>query len=394
MPESDGLSLVVLGLLLLGGCLAHLTSRRFPIPKVTLLLIIGALSGPSGFDIVPDNVVAWFPFVSHLALAMVGFLLGESFAGKQLKETGRVALVVSIAKAVLAAVVVLGATRLAGASWPMALLLAGIAPASAPAAIMETIHSMNAKGRLSTTVLEVVAIDDAWGVLIFSIMLTLALAVTGGQSPASSIGSGLWEVFGALLLGGGLGLVMAWLTGKIRGGEPTLVEASGFVILCAGLGEVLGVSYLLATMTLGTVLANRAADSMRPFHEIEHIRAPFLAMLFLLAGFRFEVDTLVSLGLIGGVYIVGRAGAFIVGAWAAGRAIGAAASLQRSIGWCLMPQAGVALGLALLAEREVSSVRGQVIPLVIATTIVFGVTGPLLLRWRLIHDGEAGAGDS
>lgn len=390
---STGPDMVVLGLLLMGGLLAYVASWRASIPRVTLLLVVGAVSGPSGFDIVPEAVIGWFPFVSELALAMVGFLLGESFAGKHLKETGRVALGISVAKAVLAAILVLLLVRLAGGTWTLALLLAGIAPASAPAAVVETVHETRARGPLSRTVLEIVAIDDAWGILLFSGLLVAAQATAGNGAGLDSVADGLWQIGGAVLIGGALGLPMAWITHRIRGGEPTLVEAAGFVFLCAGLAEVSGASYLLATMTLGTVVANRAPESGRPFHAIERVREPFLAVFFLLAGFRFELATVTSLGLIGALYVLGRSVGFVGGSWAAGRLLDAPAGLRRRIGWCLFPQAGVAMGLALLAEREVPSVAGTVLPLIIATTILFEVIGPVLLRWQLAGAGESGRGD-
>lgn len=391
MHETNGISLVVLGLLLLGGYVAHFASRRVSIPKVTILLVIGALCGPSLFDIVPQRIVDWFPFISMLALSMVGFLLGESFAGKHLKETGRVAFTVSITKALAGAVAVTLVVRLAGGSWTMALLLGGIAPATAPAAIVETVRETGSKGPLTNTVLEVVAIDDAWGVILFSILLVAAQA-TSGESAAglAEIGSGVWEVAGALLLGGVLGLPMAWLTGRIRGGEMTLVEASGFVFLCAGLAQVIGVSYLLACMALGTMVANRAKESSRPFHEIDHVREPFLAIFFLLAGFRFDVQTLTVLGAIGLAYVLTRSGAFFAGTWAAARWSHADEVVRRRAGWCLLPQAGVAMGLALLAKQEVPEAGEQILPLIIATTILFEVTGPLLLRWQLARADEIG----
>jgi len=304
-----------------------------------------------------------------------------------------VALGISVAKAMLAAVLVLLVVRLAGGSWTLALLLAGIAPASAPAAVVETVHETRARGPLSRTVLEIVAIDDAWGILLFSGLLVAAQATAGDGAGLSGITDGLWEIGGAVLIGAGLGLPMAWITRRIRGGEPTLVEAAGFVFLCAGLAEVAGASYLLATMTLGTVVANRASESARPFHAIERVREPFLAVFFLLAGFKFDLGAMTSLGLIGGVYVVARSAGFVGGSWAAGHLLDAPAELRRRVGWCLFPQAGVAMGLALLAEGEVPSVAGTILPLVIATTILFEIVGPVLLRWQLARAGETGRGE-
>lgn len=388
MPETTGLSTVVLGLLLLGGYVAYLTSVKAAIPRVTVLLLVGVVCGPSVLDIVPSAIVDWFPLVSQLALAMVGFLLGESFAGKRLKETGRVALVISVVKALLPIAVVLPAVRLVGGSWVLAILLSGVATATAPAAVLETIHETRSKGPLTNTVRQVVAIDDAWCIMLFSILLAWAQAITQSGSPMDNLYEGFWEIGMAVLLGVALGVPMAWLTGRIRSGETTLVEAAGFVFVCAGLADLIGASYLLATMTLGTVVANRSRAASRPFHAIERIEEPFLAIFFLLSGFKLELGALAPLGLVGATYVVARMGTFIFGSWAAARAMHAKPNIRNNIGWCLMPQAGVALGLALLAERKLPSLDGQLLSLVIAATILFEITGPLLLRWRLTRAGE------
>ncbi len=393
MHASDSLSLVVLGLLLLGGYVAHAAADRASIPKVTILLVAGAVSGPAGLDLVPDPVRDWFPFVSQLALAMVAFLLGESFAGKHLAQTGRTAFAVSVAKALLAAVLVMLAVRTAGGSWPLALLLAGIAPATAPAAIFETVREVRAAGPLTDTLLEVVAIDDAWGIVLVSVLLVAAGGIAGGDvSAAEQVKDGLWQVGGALGLGALLALPMAWVTGRVRGGEATLVEAGGFVFLCAGLAGMLGVSYLLATMTLGATLANKSADARRPFHAIERVREPFLAVFFILAGLELDLGALTTLGGVGMAYVVARPLGFFAGTWLAARAVDAEDTVRRHLGWCLLPQAGVALGLALHAEQRLPQLQGTLLPLVVATTVLFELAGPIVVRLQLAAAGEAGRG--
>jgi Kef-type K+ transport system membrane component KefB len=268
------------------------------------------------------------------------------------------------------------------------LLLAGIAPASAPAAIFETIREGKSKGALTNTVLGVVAIDDAWGVIIFSLLLVTAQAITGHGTHVSELFNGGWEVFGAVLVGGLVSLPMVWVATRIRKGEPTLVEAAGFVFLCAGLASVLDVSYLLSAMVLGAVVANRAKENMRPFHAIEGIREPFLAIFFILAGLRFDLGKLLSLGIIGAIYIAARTAGLVLGGTIAGKIVNAPKEVQRRVGWCILPQAGVALGFALLAQEKLPEFGESVLPLIIGTTIIFELTGPLIARWHLRRAGE------
>jgi Kef-type K+ transport system membrane component KefB len=391
MESFHGTGLLAIGIALLAGYLAHITGPLIHIPRVTLLLALGVVCGPSVLDVVPHQLAEWFPFVAHIALAMVGFLLGERFVGKELREKGAAVLWISVGETLTAAVVVLCALLAVGASLPLALLMAGIAPASAPAAIFETVREGRAKGPLTRTLLGVVAVDDAWGVITFSVLFVAAQAVAGGGNGVSQLLSGLWEVLGAVLVGAVVAAPMIWITRRIRRGEATLIEAMGFVLLCSGLASLLEVSYLLAAMTLGAVVANFAQRPRRAFHEIEGVSEPFLAIFFILAGLKLELDTVTTLGLIGATYIVARSVGLITGGVIAGRLGGAERDVRHRIGWCILPQAGVALGFALLVQEQLPDLGATVLPLVIATTVLFELLGPLAARWHLRRAGEWGA---
>ena len=394
MESSQGPALIVLGLALLAGYVAYVAGPRLHVPRVTLLLLVGVLCGPSALDLVPEAIIGWFPFVAHMALAMVGFLLGERFAGRSLQDTGRAVLWISVGESLAAAAAVLAALLLAGAPLPLALVMAGIAPASAPAAILETVREGGTEGPLTETLLGVVAVDDAWGVLTFSVLFVVAQAVSGAGAPLQQLLTGIWEVGGAALLGAAVGLPMAWITGRVREGEPTLVEAMGFVFLCSGLATVLHVSYLLAAMVLGVVVAVRAHHHQRPFHEIEGVSEPFFAVFFVLAGLKLDLGVLPTLGVIGAVYVLARGAGLVAGGIVSGKLSGAEDAVARRIGWCLLPQAGVALGFALLAQQRMPDIGDTVLSLVIATTVLFEVLGPLLARWQLRRAGEWGSSDS
>lgn len=155
---------------------------------------------------------------------------------------------------------------------------------------------------------------------------------------------------------------MAWLTGRLGQGEPAILEAAGFVFLCGGLATLLDVSYLLACMVLGAVVANRAKHYTRPFHAIEGVSDPFLAVFFVLAGFRLELDALADLGWLGIAYVLARATGLIVGGRLGAKFAQAPPVVQKHIGWCLLPQAGVALGLALLAAERLPEIGERCCP--------------------------------
>jgi len=382
------LVLLVIGILLLTGYAAHAVGKRTHVPRVTLLLLLGLISGPYLLDLVPQNIEEWFPFVAHMALGMVGFLLGESFYGKNLKFTGRVVLWISIAQTLVVAFLVFIVLFISGAGIAISLILAGIAPATAPAATIDLVQERKAKGPLTNTLLGVVALDDAWGIMLFSVMLILVEGLMNGTVANMQFLYILWEILGAGLLGVILGVPMAWLTGRIKRGEPTLLEAAGFVFICGGLALFLKVSFLLSTMVLGAVVANRAKHHTKPFRDIKGISEPFLAIFFFLAGYEFELESLFAIGSVLIAYIFARSIGKILGGLIGGKMSKAPELITQGIGWCLIPQAGVAVGMALLVVERLPDLGIKILPIVIASTIMFEIIGPILTLWQLRKAGE------
>lgn len=365
--------------------------RRVHVPRVTLLLLLGFLAGPSVFNLVPETASDWFPLAARLALSIIGFQLGERFLGRKLRKTGKTITVVSLVEVAGAAAAVFLAVLLLGYSLPLALLLAAVAPASAPAATVDVVREARAKGPVTETVLGSVAIDDAWGVILFSILLVIAQAITGQALSPLIVLEGIWEVVGGILLGVLIGLPMAWLTGRVRPGELTLIESLGFVFLCSGLAIHFGLSHILACMAMGATVSNLAKHHRRPFHAIEEVEQPFLIIFFLLAGFDFDLQHVWTVGAIGLVYVVARSLGKIAGAYTGGVLAAAPASVRNHTGFCLLPQAGVALGLALMASERYPQLGSQVLSIVIGTTVVFEVLGPIITRLALRHAGEIAA---
>lgn len=384
-----GLIQLLLGVFLIVGFLAHAIGARAHVPRVTLLLLLGVLIGPV-LGIVPVGAEAWFPLIAQIALSIVGFMLGEEFSGKKLKRTGEVVLAVCVAETLCAALFVFVALLLIGTPLVLALLLAGIAPASDPLATVDVIKEGKARGPLTDTVLGVVATDDMFGVILFSLLLVVADGLAGTEAAWSLALAGIWEVLGGVLIGVALGVPMAMLTGRIRTGELTLIETLGFVLLCGGTADLLHASYLIACIVMGAVVANRAKHHHRPFHQIEGISHPFLITFFILAGFEFSVSAFLSFGLITTVYIVARSAGLVAGGSLGAALVESPPVVKRYVGWCLLPQAGVALGLGLIAADRFPEFGGGILSLAIATTFVFEVLGPVATRVSMHLAGESG----
>lgn len=383
LDPASGVVLTVIGLFLLAGYVAHTLGPRARLPRVTLLLLLGLIAGPSVLDLVPHEVSRWFPRVAHAALSIIGFQLGERFLGRRIRETGGVVLAVSLAEVLFAALAVFLILIAVQTPPLIALLLAAVAPASAPAATVDVINESQAKGPVAETVLGVVAIDDAWGVILFSLLVVVAQGVQGEAVSTEILLHGAREVLGGIGLGAVLGLPMAWLTGRIRKGELTLIEAMGFVFLCGGLAKSLEMSYILACMAMGAVVSNLARHHTRPFHAIKEIDQPFLIVFFLLAGFDFQIAELKTVGLVGVAYIAARALGLVAGGYLGASFARAETTVRSYVGWCLLPQAGVALGLGLLVAERFPELGSRILSLVVGTTVVFEVAGPVATRLAL-----------
>ena len=374
--------LLTLGALFLLGLAFDEFGRRTRLPRVTLLMLFGILAGPSGFDLLPIEAQQWYEFLAAAALTMVAFLLGGTLSLDALQRRGRDILTISLV-VVIATITTVGSGLIAiGVEAPVALLLAGIATATAPAATQDVIRQTRAKGRFAETLLGIVAIDDAWGLIAFSLLLIAAKALSG-ESASTAAMHGLWELFGAIAIGAAVGFPAAYLTGRLRAGEPVQSEALGVVFLCAGFAIWLNVSFLLAGMVAGAIVVNFAKHHRRPFHEIEHIEWPFMLLFFILAGASLELAQLSHLGFIGAVYIVLRVAARVAGGWLGARLSDAPPAYGRWIGLALTPQAGVAVGMALVAGDHFPDLRETILAITIGTTIVSEIFGPLLTQAAL-----------
>ncbi len=379
---------LTIGAILLFAPAIDAIGRRTKLPRVTLLLIFGLLIGPDALDFLPALGQTWFPIVTDLALLMIGFLLGEKLAFSFLRKNARAVLWISAGEVLVTVVIMFSILFLIGVPVEIALILAGIAPASAPAATVDLVHEVKAKGNFTNILLAIVAIDDAWGLIVFSILFAFAQSLQGTSGGVDVLLAGAWELGGALLVGIALGVPMAYLTGRIRPGKPTLPEALGFVFVCGGLALYLDVSIILASMVLGGVVANLAKHHERPFHAIENIESPFMILFFVLAGASLHIDSLAEVGLIGGAYIISRVIGQVSGAWA-GAMIGKSGPLvKKYMGLALMPQAGVALGMALIAGNKFPEIGGTIFPIVAGTTVLFELIGPIMTRMALAKAGE------
>ncbi|NEK23619.1 cation:proton antiporter [Sulfitobacter sp. JBTF-M27] len=372
-------TLLALGILFFAGLLADQIGRRTRVPRVTLLLMCGLIAGWLG--LLPERIEALTDTIMVAALTFVSFLLGGSLKADSLKSHGVEILLISVAIVLSTLSVVTLGLLLLKVDLALALVLASIATATAPAATLDVIRQSGIDNGFVRSVKGIVAIDDVWGLIAFSLCLSIATHLNGTENAVPL--SATYEIGGAIFLGLVIGLPAAFLTGRIDDGEPLEVEALGIAFLTAGLALWMEVSFLIAGMVVGALIANVASHHNRAFHEIEHIQWPFMILFFILAGASLNLPSIAALGGIGIAFVLLRTVSRLAGGW-----IGAslAKSTERNkplFGIALLPQAGVAIGMALLAGQALPAWKDQIMILTVGSTVVFELIGPFCTMWAI-----------
>ncbi len=373
-------ALITIGALLAVSLVANWVGERTALPRVSLLLSVGVLAGPLFLDLLPSEREQWFSVASRIALVMVGFLIGGEFTAEQLRRRGAAVAVIATSQGLVTAAFVAGGLLLAGVDTTVALLLGGVATATDPAATRSVIEDSNERGDASRTLLGVVALDDVVGIVVFSILLAAADVVAGGGGGVGrELLTGFGELGGGVVVGAVIGFVASRLTGRLPRGEPTLEEALAAVFLCAGITWWLDVSYLIAAVVMGAVVANLAEHHERSFRTVEGIEWPFLVVFFVLAGAQITRDTLSAAVVLGG-YVVFRVVGKTVGSAGGARLVGVRWRQGLWFGPALLPQAGVALGMALSGAERFAQQAETIVGVAVVSTVLFELVGPLAVR--------------
>ncbi len=379
-------NLFIIGIVFFLGLIADIMGRKTIIPRVTFLILIGLSIGPSGIDLLPNSFIEdWFGTITTISLGMIGFLLGQEFTIKSIKNIGKQVFYIAISKVILTFILLSVSLILFGVSIPVSLILASIASATAPAAIYEIIHELRIKSKFSKTLLSIVAFDDILALLLFSFILAF-VSINTDNSVFTIMLNGLTHILYSLILGFSLGYPIAKITGRITNGEPIMIEALGAVFLVSGLAVMLELSPILATMALGSALATFASHYKITFNAIKYIEWPFMVVFFLLAGASLKIDTLFNIGMIGIIYIIVRIIGFYLGARIGAKLSNADKNIEKDIGFTLIPQAGVAIGMALMASHKFGSNSDIILPIILGTTVFFEIIGPVIARYFLIKN--------
>lgn len=392
--------LLYAGVLITTGLLFGKLAKYVRLPNVTGYIVGGLLIGPSVLNLVKESSFASLELVSVVALGFIAFSIGNELKLSYFKRVGTKPIVIAVMESLFAVVFVFIALiiyflivgELNNVNIRFSLVLAAIAAATAPAATLMVVRQYKAKGTLTDTLMSVVAIDDSVAIVLFGILVALAnaLAPSASSEPlVLQILTPFWEIFVSLGIGGVIGLILTlgcrWFTG--RGNRISLVVASVFLTIY--LADLTGGSSLLAAMALGTIFANLSKKYEEVNGLIYFVTPPIFIMFFVLSGAELNLSVLKVVGLLGFVYIIVRVCGKIFGAWLGAKITKSEAKITKYLGFALIPQAGVAIGLSLIATQVLNPDMGMGIrAIILGATLIYELLGPIVTKASLKKAGE------
>ena len=377
--------IISISLMLMLGFLMTRVTKLCKLPNVTAYIVTGILIGPYCMNLIPRQVVEGTAFLPDIALALIAFSTGEFFKLETLKRNGWKVLIVTLFESLLASALVFVAAFW-GLGLPLAfsMVLAALAAATAPASTMMTIRQTGAKGTFVDTLLLVVAIDDIVSLIAYSMAIYAAVVVTsGGALNASTIIDPLIRNLVAVVLGGLFGFVMKGLLTN-RNTDNRLIVSIALIFAFCGICAAFEISPLLGCMAMGTVYINVAEDE-RLFRQLGYFSPPLLLLFFVRSGLSFDLSALFSTGSLGGkpliivglVYFLVRIFGKYAGAFLGAGLTKMTSSVRNFLGLALIPQAGVAIGLAAMGARTLGGEMGSTLEtIILASSVLYELIGP------------------
>ncbi len=410
MTQTSGI-LLSLSVAMLAGLLLSRLAKKVSLPAVTAYLIAGILIGPFclgaiGIDGigVTAHQLEGFSIISDVALGFIAFAMGNEFRLAQLKKIGKQATVIGIVQAIFTTIVVDAILIILHLiiphklSLPAAIVLGSVATATAPAATLMVIKQYKAKGPLTETLLPVVALDDAVGLIVFAISFGIAKSLnTGSVDIISVVLEPLLEVVLSLALGAIMGLLFTLCEQFFHSRSKRMAVSVTFVLMTVGLslmsfeigGVHIGFSSLLACMMLGTIFCNACDVSEELMDRADRWTAPILILFFVISGAELDLSVFADVAVIaiGVVYIISRSIGKYFGAGISARVTKCSPEIIKYLGITLLPQAGVALGMAIKA-MELGPDGAIVRNITLFAVLVYEIVGPYLTKRALTAAGE------
>lgn len=383
-------TLLGLSLGMVVGLLMTRIMKKINLPNVTGYLIAGLLVGPYCLNIFSAENLEGLTILTNAALGFIAFSIGGEFKLSSLKQLGAKVFVITLFEAVGASALVATVLILLGVNPSLSLVLGAIASATAPAATLMVVRQYKASGPVTSTLLPVVAIDDAVCLMLFSILSSVSKSLEAGAGFdfKSTILKPIGEIAGSLVIGFAVGFVLSIATKFFlsRANRISLVVTA--VFLGVGLSELLGLSSLLLCMAIGAAMANFAKVSDAVMECTDRWTPPLFMLFFAISGAQFNFEVLKTVGFVGVMYLVLRSAGKYFGAMAGCAIVKTEKNVTKYLGITLLPQAGVAIGMAQLSLTVVPEYGEQIRAVVLCATLVYELVGPLLTKIALTKAGE------
>jgi Kef-type K+ transport system membrane component KefB/CBS domain-containing protein len=394
--------LFLLGLALFGGTIGGRVFQKIKIPQVVGYIIIGIIIGQTGFNIVDHKIIQILQPFNYFALGLIGFMIGGELKKKIFVKYGKQFMYILLFEGITAFILVslligfVGSFFLAPKiAWALGLLIGAIASATAPAATTDVLWEYKTKGPLTTTILGIVAMDDGLSLILFAIATSMAGSIIGQTSGANLINfiQPVYEIFGSIIVGLLSGLILSKLLKRYSEADRVLAFSLGMVLLVLGISIALHMDMLLAAMALGMMVTNYAPRKSKDvFALVGRFTPPIYVLFFVLVGAKLNVRNMPFYMLILAiVYLLGRTGGKMLGANLGAKISGAPIVVQKYLPLCLFSQAGVAIGLSILAgQRFEGEIGNAIVVIITGTTFVVQLLGPPFVKLAVEKAGEVG----
>ena len=383
-------ALLSLAIILLTGLIFEKIIRLFKLPNVTGYLIGGLLIGPSVLNLVTEGQLESLSFVSSIALGFIAFSIGGEFKMSYFKRVGLTPIIIAIFESLMAVFMVTGTLILFGFDKAFSIVLGAIAAATAPAATIMVIKQYKAKGSLTETLLSVVALDDAVALIAFGVAVAISQMINNpsGANLLSQIASPVIEILMSLVIGGILGflLVLPVRFYKDDASRQSLIYI--FIFIALYIASKGGYSDLLTIMAMGAVFTNLSNESLKLMRIADVMTPPIFMAFFVLSGADLKLSILPSIGLVGIIYVVIRSVGKVLGASIGAILSKSDANIRKYLGFALLPQAGVAIGLTVVAKTVVPQYAETIRAVILCGTLIYELIGPAVSKWALTKAGD------
>ena len=380
-----------LSIIILVGLLGGRVAQKLALPSVSGYIVAGLILGPSFIDLVSQQDLSSLSFITDIALAAIAFSIGNEFLISDMKKIGKRIFLIAVAEVIGAFIVVfLVMFYIFNQPLEFSLVISSMSAATAPAGIVMVIRELRADGPLVKTILPVVALDDAFGIMTFGVALSLAKMTSGMEefTVLRLISAPLIEIFGSLLLGFILGLMLTYLAKRAKNRNELLIISIAFILATVGIANFFNLSPLLTAMMMGGTLVNLKQNAKRVFGTVNDFTPPIDLLFFTLAGMGLDIKVLATVSTLGIGYILARALGKIIGAGVGAVALKESKTIQKYLGLSLLTQGGISIGLSSIVANELPQFSESIITVILFSVLVFEIMGPIFAKIAITKAGE------